>query len=300
VNPWSAVGVLSTVLLATSTVAEAGPITSNTALPVHSGELILREQVVWIRSTGDQSPRGRDLNVFMVPSVLIYGIDARLMVMGVLPFLHKRMAVSTPEGRITRETTGFGDLLAVARYSAVQLDWPGETIRLAPIVGVKLPTGAQKEADALGRFPQPFQLGSGSWDPLAGVVFTWQRLRWELDAEALYQLRTEANAFDAGDEARGDVSFQYRLLPWGPIGPGAPSFFYAVLESSAIWTGKDRAAAIEDPNSGGVAWYVTPGVQWISKRSIVEVALQLPAVQRRNGVGLENDFVAVLSFRRSW
>ena len=174
-NPRRTVGVLSTLLLATSRVAEAGPITSNTALPVHSGELILREQVVWIRSTGDESPQGHELNVLMVPSVLIYGIDARLMVMGVLPFLHKCMAVSTPEGRITRETTGFGDLLAVARYSAVQLDWPGETIRLAPIVGVKLPTGAQKEADALGRFPQPFQLGSGSWDPLAGVVFTWWR-----------------------------------------------------------------------------------------------------------------------------
>lgn len=294
-----AVAVVGT-LVSVSASAAAGPITSNTALPVHAGEIIFREQLFWIRSTGDDSPMDRELDVLAAASVLVYGVDARFMVMGVLPFLHKRMQVTTPERRITRTTTGFGDLIAVARYSALQIDRMGETIRLAPLAGIKLPTGAEKEADVLGRFPQPFQLGSGSWDPLAGILFTWQTLRWEVDTQAVYQARTEANAFEAGDEVRADLSFQYRVIPWGPIGPGIPSFVYAVIETSAIRTGNDRLAGTEDPSSGGFTWYLTPGVQWISRRTIVEAALQLPAVQHANGAGLDNDFVAVLSVRRSW
>jgi hypothetical protein len=300
VTPHRPAAVLGTLLVLGTGVAEAGPITSNTALPVHSGELIFREQLVWMRSTGDESAAGRELDVLMAPTVLVYGLDARLTVMGVLPFLYKRMEASTPGGRVARETTGFGDMMAVVRWSALQLDEPGETIRLAPLAGVKLPTGAQDEADELGRFPEPFQLGSGSWDPLGGIVFTWQRLRWELDAQVLYHLRTEANDFDAGDEARADVSFQYRLLPWGAIGAGVPSFLYAVLETTIVWTDEDRTAGAEDPSSGGFVWYVTPGVQWISKRSVLEAAVQLPAAQRMNGLGLRNDFVGVLSFRQSW
>ncbi len=155
---WLRVPFVAVLLL--SEVAQAGPITSNTALPVHSGELIFREQAIWMRSTGDPSPMDRDLDVLMAPSVLIYGVNADLMVMGVLPFLYKRIELATPTGRVTRHTSGFGDLTAVARYTAFAVDRPGETFRVAPFAGIKAPTGAQNEADALGRFPQPFQLGT--------------------------------------------------------------------------------------------------------------------------------------------
>jgi hypothetical protein len=288
------------VLILLTGVARAGPITSNTALPVHSGELIFRQQAIWMRSTGDASALSQNLNVLMAPAVLIYGVNADLMLMGVLPFLHKQVAVSTPSGRVTRLTNGFGDLMAVARYTALAIDGPGETIRLAPFAGLKIPTGAQNEADALGRFPQPFQLGSGSWDPQGGAVLTWQTLRHELDISGTYQLRTEANGFRAGDEARADASFQYRLIPWGRLGPGVPSYLYGVLETAAVWKGKDRISGADSPDSGGFTWYAAPGLQWITVRSVIEGAVQIPVVQRLNGLALKNDFVAVLSFRQSF
>ncbi len=287
-------------LLVLSSTAAAGPITSNTALPVHDGELIFRQQVIWLRSTGDPTPMSRDLDVLVAPTVLLYGVDARLMVMGVLPFMYKRIELTTPAGRVARHTTGFGDLTTVVRYTALAIDKPGETFRIAPFAGLKLPTGAQNEGDALGRYPQPFQLGSGSWDPLGGAVFTWQTLRWELDVSGTYQLRTEANDFRAGDEARGDASFQWRLIPWGSLGAGVPSYLFGVLETAAAWNGKDKVAGVENPDSGGVTWYVTPGLQWISERSIVEGAVEIPVVRQTNGLALKNDFIAVLSFRQSF
>jgi hypothetical protein len=281
-------------------VAHAGPITSNTALPVHDGELIFREQAIWARSTGDPTPAARELDAIAAPSVLVYGVDADLMLMGVLPFLYKRIAVTTGGGRVTRHTTGFGDLSAIARYTILARDAPGRTFRVAPFGGVKIPTGAQNEADALGRFPQPFQLGSGSWDPLAGAIATWQTLRWELDLSGTYQLRTEANAFRAGDEARGDASLQYRLVPWRSLGPGVPSYVFGVVESSVVWNGRDHVSGAIDPDSGGFSWYLAPGLQWISLRTVVEAAIQIPVVLSTNGRALKNDFVAVLSFRQSF
>lgn len=233
-----------------SAAAEAGPITFNTALPVHSGELIFRQQAIWLRSTGDPTPMAQNLNALIAATVLIYGINADLMLMGVLPFLYKRVAVTTPVGRVTRHTSGFGDLTTLARYTVFALDRPGETLRLAPFAGLKIPTGAQNEADELGRYSQPFQLGSGSWDPLGGAVLTWQTLRWELDVSATYQLRTEANDFRAGDEARGDASLQYRLIPWGALGPGVPSYLFGVVETAAVWDKKDRISGAENPNQG--------------------------------------------------
>ncbi len=129
---------------------------------------------------------------------------------------------------------------------------------------------------------------------------TWQTLRHEMDVSGTYQLRTEANGFRAGDEARADASFQYRLIPWGRLGPGVPSYLFGVIETAAIWDGKNRVSGTDDANSGGFTWYVTPGLQWIAERSVIEGAFQIPVVQRLNGTALINDFIALLSFRQSF
>jgi hypothetical protein len=277
--------------------AAGGPITFNTALPVHVGELILRGQAIWLRATGDPAPLDRSLDVLAYPTVVVYGVDARVTLFGILPFLDKNLELTTPAGRITRGTSGFGDLTTLVRVTARTINRPGETLRLAPLVGVKLPTGADDEADALGRLPQPLQLGSGSWDPLLGAVFTWQKLRWEMDVSGSYQLRTAANDFEAGDEARGEASFQYRVVPRGKLGSGVPSYLFAVLETNAVWRGRDRISGTPDPDSGGLRLYVAPGLQWITTRTVVEAAVQLPVVQRTNGQGLREDFAARLSVR---
>jgi len=284
-------------IVVTAATASAGPITFNTALPVHSDEVIVREQVIWMRAHDDPSPMNRELDVVAIPSVLVYGIHTRVTLFGILPFLYKRMEMDTPSGRAERSTSGFGDMTALVRVTALAINRPGETLRLAPFVGLKLPTGADGEADSLGSFPQPFQLGTGSWDPVAGAIFTWQTLRWELDLSAGYQLRTEANDFDAGDELRGDASFQYRLVPWGELGSGVPSYLFAVLESNAVWRDQDRVAGMTNADSGGFTWYVAPGLQWITERTVLEAAVQVPVLRSGGGQALREDLVSRLIFR---
>ncbi len=280
--------------------AAAGPITFNTALPVHSGEWIIRQQVVWLRATGDPGPQQRELNVLAAPTVVVYGLDGRVAFFAIAPFLSKQLEVTTPAGRVTRAVTGFGDLTVLARLTALAVDRSGETVRIAPFAGLELPTGRDDEADGLGRLPPPLQLGSGSWDPLVGAIVTWQTLRWELDASTSYQRRSEANGFDAGDEGRAEASFQYRLVPRGALGSGVPSYLYAVMETNAACRGRDCTSGARAADSGGFTWYVAPGLQWVTLRTVLEAAVQIPVVERPNGAGLWEDFAALLSLRVSF
>jgi len=94
------------VLLLTESPASAGPITTSTALPVHEGELILRGQMKFTRATGDPSPLNRDLTVWAAPSVAVYGVNEKLALFGVFPYLDKELKVTTPAGRRTRGDAG--------------------------------------------------------------------------------------------------------------------------------------------------------------------------------------------------
>lgn len=286
-------------LVVTPALSEAGPITFNTALPVAEGEFILREQVQILRSTDDPSSMNRDLRVLAVPSVLAYGVNRDFTLFGIVPYLDKTLDLTMSGGRQRRGDSGFGDLTVVGRYTIYSHDRLGETIRLAPILGLKMPTGEDSQRDSFGRLPQSLQLGSGFWDPLVGTIFTWQTFEWEFDSAFQYQFNTKANDFTFGDEARLDLSFQYRVWP-RKLGGGVPAFLYGVLESNLIWNGKNTAGGIRDPNSGGTTWFLAPGLQFVTRRVILEAAVQVPAVQSLNGLGLKNDYIVSAGFRVSF
>jgi len=272
------------------------PITFNTALPVASHEGIVRVQSKYIRSTGDSTTNDRELSVLALPLVLVYGVTAKITLFGIIPYLDKELKSNTPGGRRSRGDRGIGDTTFIGRYTLYQRDSPGQTIRLAPFAAIKTPTGDNKEKDGLGRLPQPLQIGSGSWDYTLGTILTWQTLKWQVDGSASYRFNTRGNGFMFGDEARLDVSYQYRLLP-RRLGSGLPAFVYAVLESNLSYRDKNKAGAVDDINSGGFTWFLSPGLQFVTKRMVLEAALQLPIVQDLNGNALENDYVGILSVR---
>jgi len=278
-------------------ISYAGPITFNSALPVSEGVGILRSQVKLIRRTGDVTTQNRDLSVTAVPLVLAYGFNSKLALFTVLPYVNKRMDITVGNKRVRRQTKGLGDGKFFARYTVYQADKPGDTLRIAPFAGLKVPTGVSDKRDALGILPRPLQSGSGSWDPFAGITLTRQTLDWEFDAATSYQMNNKASGFEFGDEARLDASFQYRILPQSLDDVGVPAFIYAVLESNLIWNGRNKLAGATDINSGGTAWNLVPGLQYVTRRYVLETAIQMPVVQRLNGTALEADWVWSAGFR---
>lgn len=275
--------------------ASAAPITFNTALPVTQGEGIVRIQAKRF-TFSDPTPRGRDLEVEALPLVAVYGAIPKLTLFGILPLVDKKLRIPTPAGRVIRQASGVGDLTLLARYTALQRDLPGRTLRIAPFLGIEAPTGKDDASDALGLLPRPLQPGSGSWDPLVGVVITRQTLAWQVDGAVSYKANTEADNFEFGDEARLDLSYQQRLWP-GELGGGVPAFLYAVIDSNLIWRDRDRVGGLELSDSGGTTWYLAPGIQHVRKRLVLEAAIQLPLTQSLNGAALETDWIATLSTR---
>ena len=140
------------------------------------------------------------------------------------------------------------------------------------------------------------QPGSGAWDAFGGVVATFQTLDYQIDGQVSYRGNGEANDFEAGDVARLDGSLQYRLWP-RKLGSGVPGFLYGVLEAGLVYRDNNRVGGIDDPNSGGTTLFLTPGLQYVTKRWIVEGVVQLPVIQDLNGTALENDYVIRAGFR---
>lgn len=288
---------LCAALFALPEAGHAAPITFNTALPVAKGQFVLREQFLGLSASDDPSAANRDLDVLGGISVLGYGVTSDLALFGVLPYLDKELELTTPAGqRITRDTEGIADARLFGRYTVFQDDAPGRTFRIAPFAGVEMPTGDDEDRDRLGRLPQPLQLGSGSWDPFAGVVATYQTLDYQIDAQIAHEANTEANSFEFGDVSRFDASLQYRLLP-RELGAGTPSFLYGVIEANLLHADKNEINGVPDPNSGGTQLFLSPGLQYVTKQWMVEGSVQLPVVQDLNGTALEDDFTVRAGFR---
>lgn len=267
----------------------AAPINTDTALPVHQGEWLWREQVRFLKA----DDATRDLEVIAVPSVLVYGFTEKFALIGIAPYLDKTFKA----GGVERGDHGLGDVTLLGRHQVFQLDRPGETFRAQLLGGLKFPTGNDDERDAVGRLPQPLQLGSGSYDPMVAGVFTWQRLRWQTDFDLAYKINTEANDFRFGNTLAHDVAFQYRLSPWTLPEQGVPSFVYGVVELNGIWAEHDKLSGGKIGASGGYTLFVSPGLQYVTRRWVAEISVQLPVVQNLNGGQLKTDFILAGGFR---
>ncbi|MEQ1882738.1 MAG: transporter [Burkholderiales bacterium] len=277
-------------------VAWSAPITFNTALPVHEGGYVLREQFMYMKIADDPTPAQRDMRVSGVMSVLGYGVTSDFALFGMLPWFDKRLNMSMGGQALTRRQSGVGDLTLLGRYTAYQYDAPGRTLRIAPFLGVKAPTGEDNARDGFGRLPPSVQPGSGSWDALGGAVLTYQTLDFEIDGQLSYKANREANGFQVGDVAELDGSLQYRLWP-GSLGSGIPAFLYGVLEANLVDAAKDRVGGVIDPNSGGTTLFLSPGLQYVTKKWIVEAGVQIPVVQPLNGTALKNNYVLSTGIR---
>jgi hypothetical protein len=277
-------------LMASPPTAFAAPIGFNTALPVAAGEVVARVLTLYNRSGDDPTLAARRARTGGAAFAVGWGLTPDLALFGATTLLDKRLNVTLPAGiRTSRRARGFGDTRLFARYTAYKNNFSGGSLRFAPFVGIEIPTGRSDEADALGRLPPALQLGSGSWDPFAGLITTYQVLDYQIDAQISYQRNGTADGFAFGDETRFDLSLQYRLWP-RRLGGGTPAFLYAVVETNAVHRQKNRIAGRRDPASGGTQVFVSPGIQYVTKRTIAEAAVTLPLLQDLSSGALKDRF----------
>lgn len=260
------------------------------------GAFINREQVILRRFKQDSTSLDRHMKVSGVVSLLGYGITPKLALFAALPFLEKSITLSLEGSRVTRSSIGAGDLKLFTRYTMIQRDLPSKTFRLAAFGGLKAPTGQHSKTDFLGKLPRDLQPGSGAWDSFAGIVLTYQTLPFQVDGQVSFRRNGTANGIQVGNEIRTDLSLQYRLLPQRLSGDTG-HFLYGVVETSFINRKYHKLAGVPDHTSGGTTVYLTPGLQYVTKKWILEAAVQIPIVQNFKGTALRTDYLFTTGFR---
>lgn len=284
--------------LGLSGASHAGPINSNSAFAPHRGESIVRLQSRSLQANRDSSPMDRKLQVGGVTAVYVYGFTERTSGTLVVPYLDKSLRLTPSMGpRVTRRTDGLADIRTLLKYRVYTKDKPGMTHRLGLFGGIEWPTGDDDDRDALGRLPQTLQLGSGSWDPIVGAVWTTQTLGWEFDADLGYKVNTKANNFEFGDQIFTNISYQHRLRPKELPDEGVPSFIYGVMELNANYAEKNELGGIVDDDSGGLSVFLSPGLQWVTASWVVEGSIQIPIVQDLHGDPLKTNYATTLGAR---
>ena len=68
-----------------------------------------------------------------------------------------------------------------------------------------------------------------------------------------------------------------------------------MLEVSATRARRNRVAGASDPNSGGFQLYLTPGLQYATRRWIADFGVKVPIVKDLKGTAL--DYAIVTSIR---
>ncbi|MCH7743850.1 MAG: transporter [Proteobacteria bacterium] len=264
---------------------QAAPITFNTALPVATGEFVFRLQFKAGETEEENSLQERQLKFKAAVGVLGYGITPDLTVFAVLPFVSKKLESVNP----TRKADGLSDISLFLRYTVYKDNRRGKTFRVAPFAGLKLATGNDSEKDSLGQVPAGLQPGSGSTDFFGGVVLTYQTLAWEFDAQIRVDAFNRANDVEKGDKFSFASSLQYRVWPKKLNAP-VPGFLYLVIESDFSHQRKDRISGESNNSSGGNRWLISPGIQYVTRRWVAELSVQIPANERLNGAALETRF----------
>lgn len=256
-------------------------INTNVALAVAEGEGIWRSQLRWTRATDDPSPRDREADLLVAPQILAYGVTPKLTGFALLPILAHREIEA--DGRTVVQDEAIGDLTLLARYTFHHDDYaPLSTRRAALLGGVELPSGADR-------------FGTPSFDPILGLVGTWAANRHELDADLLFTATTERHDVETGDVLRYDLAYRYRL--WPERFRGRLVQWNGLLELNGRWESVTEEEGRTQGDTGGSVLFLSPGVQLITSRFVVEASLQIPVLQDLRGPQLEKDFVGVLGVR---
>ena len=266
-------------LLSSGTAVGQG-INTNVALPVAQGEGIWRTQLRYVHATDDLSPMTRARSL-IAPQTLVFGFTSRLTAFATLPVLARRW--TEVAGQIVSRDSALGDFRLLARYMLIADDYaPLSTRRVAILGGLKFPTGSNG-------------FGTPSFDPIFGAVATWAAKRHELDADGLYTLGTRRHGFETGDRFRYDVAYRYRL--WPARFGRRPLQLNGLVELNGSWMGGAREDGRSVPDSGGHLLFLSPGVQLVATRWLLEASVQVPIAQDLRGAQPEADVVAVLSVR---
>jgi hypothetical protein len=219
-----------------------------------------------------------------------YGITDHLNVSLSLPFevMHgfrfvEDDGVNPPAVEGANAIVGMGDATLLGKYS-----FNADSVELAVLAGVKIPTGSTSQLDNGGNPLEPdHQPGTGSWDPLLGVAAAHQFEGFTLGGSVLYRITTEGrHDFKPGEQVIVAMKAEYQIA-----GLGRFPRVYVSLELAEQYTTKDEDAGVKNQDTGGSLLTIGPGVRIrVNDHVTFAVTVALPLYQGLNGVQHKEKF----------
>lgn len=221
----------------------------------------------------------------------------------------------------TMKSRGIADTMLMTKYLLYADDPLIPTSQFSLFAGLSLPTGsitkrntehplAMRKKELL---PYGMQLGSGTFDPTFGLLYQGSSspLWWGINAMVTGRFHDNSQGYRKGNEGRVDAYLMYQ--------PRVDTVLE--LQLNGKWSGHIKGQANEalsgasghatqgnatspfmtplwDPNNyGGTQFFVTLGVQWQPMPlNIVNLQVSLPLYRRLNGVQMETDWRASLTW----
>ncbi|MEW5701595.1 MAG: hypothetical protein AB1792_05140 [Candidatus Zixiibacteriota bacterium] len=160
----------------------------------------------------------------------------------------------------------------------------GAVVALA--LGVRLPTGRTdvKDKDG-GRLPDDLQLGTGTMDPIVGLLYhhRYYRLGWGASALGRISSQENINHYQWGNEILGAAYVSYRLtraLEW-------------VNQANGNYMERDRLNGAPVTSRGGSIVYYTPSLIYVGSRAVTfQASVQIPIYRNFNESQLSSDYIA--------
>ena len=229
-----------------------------------------------------------------------YGLSKSITVSALIPyvFLHTN----------TGNDNGVGDLVVLGTFNI----YTKNNFSLALQAGLELPTGIQKSANFDNT---TVVVGSGSYDPIAGVIVSkrWDNLT--LQVNALYKKTTKGfQGSYYSSIAIQNISLSYRIKGENMLCPATKEEKATDKPKESLsnigwaifggyygeWLGKTKEDSVTDDNSGYYLGYAALGNNISYKKWSFPVTLSLPVIQNMNGEQNTGGFRLRLGIIRSF
>ncbi len=189
-----------------------------------------------------------------------YGVTDHLNLSLSLPFevIHgfrfvEDNGVNPPTVEGANSIVGMGDSTFLGKYS-----FNADSVELAVIMGVKIPTGSTSQLDNAGNPLEPdHQPGTGSWDPILGVAAMHQFEGFTFGGSMLYRYTTQGrHEFRPGQQLTVAMKGEVQVA-----GLGKFPRVYVSLELAEQWTAMDRHNNVRNHDTGGSSITIGPGAR---------------------------------------
>lgn len=202
--------------------------------------------------------------------------------------IHNHRGAQIPE---QWDFTAAGDLRVLGRYRLASFEDPAApslgTVGLN--FGLKLPTGKFDVRNGQGALAErTLQPGTGTTDALLGAYYAHMlpATDWSWFVQGLAQVPLNSrDAYKPGNRFLLDAGLQYN----------ATERVGLLLQVNALYRARDSGANAEPEDSGGRAWFLSPGITLGLAENVRAYAfVQLPLYQYVNGVQLTADYGALV------